>query len=325
MGLKLKMKNKLLDWAKNHRIAVWAFNIIFTIIFINVVNFNDTFNKFLNSEVCQSEIKQVNLYMASAGTVDILYLRPFVDVIDLNNPIFKPIFWIRDSLYNKGLSYLPNDDAERAMWWNYIKFIFFVKNEKKMNISNSKKYLDDVYNNLQNFYKYPIKNQKYRLERYNLFITTANLYVYDLIHSYKRNASLDALYKDEEQIKKIQGLLTLFIDTRINLEKYEPDTLKKYQEGDTRFEETVLANAITQIIIGNELSKNSEHCDKQLLTHHYETLRNLMFYSEHSKLYNISPCQVAIIKSRLQDDLPLIEKIPKTCSSQIKVRELKLK
>lgn len=317
------MNNKILEWAKKHKIAVWIFNIVFIIVFINAITFNETFNRILKSELCQSEIKQVNFYMAGAATIDNLYLIPIFKTINGNNPLLKPIFFVRDSLYNKGISYLPKNDAEKYVWWYYIKFMPFISSKSKMNTSNPQKYLDDIYDNLQSFYKYPIKNQKYKLDRYEMFITTANLYVFDLIHSYRRNSSVDNLYKDEKQVKKIDDLFTLFTNVRADIIKSEPETLKKFHNSNSRFEEVTLVNGITQLLIENELYKNPNKCDKPLIIFHWQSVSTLQLFLEHQKLYNLSNCQKIIIQDRLHEDTPFLKKVSKICEVDVPIITIK--
>ena len=309
------MKNKITNWAKKHRGLVWTINIFFIIIFMNAV----TFNEILKSDVCLSEIKQVNLYMAGAGTVDKLYLKPIGKIININSILLKPIVIVRDFLYNKGLSYLPKDDAEGSIYWYYIKFEPFIKNEPKMSFLNSEKYLDDVYSNLQNFYKYPLHNSKYKVARYDMFITTANLYVYDLIHLYRKYKSMDNLYEDEKQIERINDLFTLFTNARMYLTNSEPETLNKYHQGDTRFQEIVLVNAITQVLIENELHKNPNKCHKKLIIFHWQSVSALLLSIEHQKLYNLSSCQKQVIKDRLNEDTPLLNKVSKICKVNVPI------
>lgn len=315
----MEMKNKIINWAKKHRRLVLTINILFIIIFINAV----TFNEILKSDVCLSEIKQVNLYMAGAGTVDKLYLKPIAKTVNINNPILKPIIFVRDFLYSKGLSYLPKDDAESSIFWYYIKFSPFKTYISKMDFANSEKYLDDVYNNIQNFYKYPLKNPKYKLARYDMFITTANLYVYDLIHLYKKYKSVDDLYKDEKQVEKINDLFTLFTNARVYLTNSEPETLKKYHEGDTRFKEIVLVNAITQVLVENELHKNPNKCPNKLTIFHWQSVSALLLSIEHQKLYNLSSCQKQVIKDRLREDTPLLDKVSKVCNVKVPIITIK--
>lgn len=313
------MMENFLNWAKQHKVAMWTFNIVFIIVFINAV----IFNEILKSDVCKSDIKQVNFYMAGAGTVDKLYLKPFVKIVDINSPLLNPIILVRDYLYSKGISYLPKNDAESSIFWYYIKFEPFIKNVSKKSFSNSKVYLDDVYSNLHNFYKYPLENSKYKLARYDMFITTANLYVYDLIHQYRKYKNEDDLYEDEKQMKRINDLLTLFTNAREYLTKFEPETLKKYHQGDTRFKEIVLVNAITQVLIENELHINPNKCHKHLIIVHWQSVNALLLSIKHQELYNLSSCQKQVIKDRLHEDTPLLNKVSKVCKVNVPIVVIK--
>ena len=111
------MKDKIKNWVRQHKILILIFNIALVIVLLNVV----TFNEILHSDVCLSEIKQVNWYMASAGTIDKLYLKPIAKIVNMDNPILKPLILARDFFYDKGISYLPKNDAESSIYWYCIK------------------------------------------------------------------------------------------------------------------------------------------------------------------------------------------------------------
>ncbi len=304
------MKNKIRTWARQHKIIIWTFNIIFAIIFFNAIEFNS----FLHSEVCRSNIKQVNFYMAGAATIDKMYLKPLVKIFGENSLLLKPIVFVRDSLYNEGLSYLPKNDAESAVFWYYIKFLPFVKTKSKMNFYDGMKDSDDVYKNLQTFYKYPIKNQQYNVDRYSMLISTANIYIFDLIHVYENNKSIEDLYKDKKQIDRIKSLFTLFIHVNTNLEKSEPETLIKYYKSPLKFQEKTLINSITEILIGKGLYENVNSCNKPLIKAYFISGRDLLFCSEHFETCNLSRSQIAVIKERLRSMSSFMDKIPKSCS-----------
>lgn len=314
---------KIFNLMKTHRKKLVIVNtILFLFVVINVF----TFNSFLNSKEWHSDTKRVNTYMAGALTINTLYLVPLSKMLNVTSPILKPFSFIQDSLYRKGLSFLPTDDAEKEIWWFKVKFIDFYQDyslaiiRRKENNSFFEKYLNGIYDHFYGLSHYKTINSEFRVKRYDIFISTAVIYINDTINLYKiSDKNLINLYTDESQMQKITDLFNWVTYLREYVEKNEPKGIENLYNSDTFYSEMWLINSLTQLIIGEEFYKNKNNCPKELLNTNGVSFSYLFYHLNHEneKFKKKSLIHKTMIKLRLIDDLELIKKMPKSCSYKL--------
>lgn len=299
--------------------------LLISLVFQNIWVFNliDKTNQFKSSK------KQADLYITEALTINYIYLLPIVKTFGLNSPIANPFYFMRDLFYKKAMSFLPKEDVEQYIWWYKIKFVdLYPYYTKSINTDKSqqiffKNYLDDMYFNIIGLSKISLTNEQFKKERYCIFISTINLYLMDLMNLYTiKDKKLDKLYKDQKKIQEIKELYNSWVDLRSQVPRIEPEGLQYFQNSEINYGESLFLNLITQLILGNELNKNINSCDKDILKLNLNTVRNLLLYLDHTNNnLNNSKMHITNIKTRLNHNFELINKIPMSCRKNININE----
>ena len=307
------------------------------------------YSNYLNDKEWKSENQTVNYCMAGALTINTLYLVPLTRTFGINNPVLKPFTFARDSLYKKGLSYIPKDDAERGMWWCRVKFADFGqyyiwgllnKNEnesvKKGKISLYKNYLDEIYSNLINLSQTQkiLTNHEIKVKRYGFYVATFITYLntlIDLSEYENQDKTLISLYKDKKQIQRITYLFNRTANLKTYVEKSESEALKELSIQDSsstnaNYSETLLISSITQLLIGNKLYTNKFICSDPYLKSNYLLARNLLAYLKILRQYvkpktNFDKSRLtineAMIQRRLKEEGDFLDLIPSSCNIKI--------
>ena len=92
-------------------------------ILINIVIFSVT----IFIQLIQKEYPKQKAILATARNITIMYIIPLSNHYGRTSKYVKPFYCVRDNLYTKGMSMLPENSPEREVWWCKIRFIEFDK------------------------------------------------------------------------------------------------------------------------------------------------------------------------------------------------------
>lgn len=136
-----------------------------------------------------------NYYVhATTVSVFIFALHDYV-FLDFDNPIFKPLYKLRDYFFEKGESLIPNDNSENIVWWdqNYSTIYGSVASDRrdetmtidKLDKDNQLKLRERIYNYLLKFSEYPVKGDMFshKIDIRDTLITLSGVYndsIFDL-------------------------------------------------------------------------------------------------------------------------------------------------
>ena len=103
-----KIKNKFLKY-------------LFVFILINILLLLST----SISGLLQKEYRMQNALLRPADFITKAYIYPLSKIFGYENILTLPFYAVRNLLYNKGISLLPNDSPEKIVWWYSIRFVEF--------------------------------------------------------------------------------------------------------------------------------------------------------------------------------------------------------
>lgn len=170
-----------------------------------------------------------NYYVhATTVSVFIFALHDYV-FLDFDNPIFKPLYKLRDYFFEKGESLIPNDNSENIVWWdqNYSK-IYDLKDSSRNDTSMTIDKLDKdsqlklrerIYNYILKFSEYPVRGDIFnpKIDLKDTITTLINAYDNQILEFYDgkgmdriKNFAQDSLqqeryFKINELINKIEN------------------------------------------------------------------------------------------------------------------------
>ena len=149
-------------------------------------------------------------------------LNTFVEV---DNPIMQPLNKLQKYFYDKGIKYIPQNDAERAFWnykfnlYPYTRKTYMPKAFSKNNFVPSEihtQILDDVYQTIVDLYRYEFKDTNFKNEKFKVVPLLADqfqayLYLYaGTSNRLAKELSKKAL-QEKEVINKISNLLEILV------------------------------------------------------------------------------------------------------------------
>lgn len=202
-------------------------------------------------------------------------------VFDADSAIMKPLNKLQSYLYNKGIKYIPEDDAERALWNYKFNLYFYVR---KNHMPKEKYYpspyvadkkqtdlLDNVYQTMIELDAKKFKDPNLSRENYKLVPILAEYFVYFTYlyagHSSKLAPELSkkALVKQDviDKNKRIVEILSRY-HKNINEDKSLKRELETANDSILRSLYIALI-AISQKIIYADILKNNLSCDNQYI------------------------------------------------------------
>ena len=109
--------NKLgIDKKKTKLIIKRAIQII---IILNIILYSVFYQRYVST--APDTHKEARINMVNALMIHNIYFLALKIGIDFQNPILQPIVKLRDIFYKKGLNALPENDAERAIWFHQFE------------------------------------------------------------------------------------------------------------------------------------------------------------------------------------------------------------
>lgn len=161
--------------------------------------------------------------------------------IDFQNKLISPIKNFRDYFYHKGLSNLPKDEAERAIWFSIFEqklYNFSVKGgygalEKRYGATFAKKFINDIYKNIEIFSLYKFRDKESNISSSALedYISLINIYLIDFninIGKYRYSKEVFNFVSNNE--KFYNKLLNIYEWQNLFLEDYKQNHTSQYKK-----------------------------------------------------------------------------------------------
>ena len=200
------------------------------------------------------------------GNMVFFYRKMLNIFVEVDNPIMSPLNTLQESIHNKGIKYLPENDAEIAVW-RYKFFLYFYTRKNYLpdkHLSNSKeiskkrvKVLDDMYWAIETLATKKIADEEINRMKYKVFPLIVSYYA--LSHAYYFGSEpsyslMKALMQSEihmQRVEKIIDWLVIFKDEWSNdltlykeIEKKHPEAVTSHYLALISFIETVLDKEI---------------------------------------------------------------------------------
>ncbi|MDD3150672.1 MAG: hypothetical protein PHV68_07535 [Candidatus Gastranaerophilales bacterium] len=249
------------------------------------------------------------LFMVSAQVLNIVYAMPLAKILGKDNILVKPIFDLRDFLFNQGYKFLPENDAERAMWWYGIKFKSYenidfndyIKNKShSLNEETKMLYiLNNSYENLEELSTKKIKDKFFNKNRFWIQGYIASKYLlfegYTLSNYYRKENKLDKIKYPEQyylyylpnEIKKIEQIRKWTNDLRTYYKKNNKEGYKKLYNPEKIINTYVLDNEIHTIILTSKIVNKKFNCNDENVNVYLYTYKKIM--ENDNKLNKIFP------------------------------------
>lgn len=120
-------------------------------IVINIVLFSSV----IINELKDKQYPKQKAILISSHTITRIYILPIGKHLGFQTPILIPFRFVRDCLYNKGISMLPEDSSEREVWWYNTRFLEYAAIVKptisKWFSSHKKPFSDKEINNINDW------------------------------------------------------------------------------------------------------------------------------------------------------------------------------
>ncbi len=94
--------------------------IVLCFIVFNFIVFTGIVNATMNNSFASART-----YMLSAEKINELYIFPLSHLTRWDHPVTEPFYFVRDKLYNTGLSKFPKNEGEKEIWWYKIRYAEF--------------------------------------------------------------------------------------------------------------------------------------------------------------------------------------------------------
>lgn len=233
--------------------------------------------------------KEARIYLASAYTINKVYIFPLSNTFGFLSPVTKPFYMVRNFLYKKGMDKLAPADGEREWWWGRIKEQEFVElymqamfDWNYQNILPKKKadellkMEDEVYTHLLSIPNAEPYDKSLKKEKYLMFIETG--YRYATYFSYLPDEFLRDYNEDYTniQIKHFKNVYDVYL-------KYKDFAIKNEKE------------SIEFVPKSNELAMREPEFISQLLSH--------LLYSLDKKNNLSCDCEYLKVLTSTQSDI----------------------
>ncbi|KKP38403.1 MAG: hypothetical protein UR30_C0019G0018 [Candidatus Peregrinibacteria bacterium GW2011_GWC2_33_13] len=224
--------------------------LIFILIFItfNFIIFAGIVNRTKNQPFASARA-----YMLSAEIINKLYIFPISHLTRWEHPVTKPFYFIRDYLYNKGLSEFPKSEGERELWWYKIRqdeFRVLVEDNLvtySINWENSipkylfskvnrfKEWNNELYNHIEPMTKAKITDETFRKQKLAVFVDLATLSagmnkcLSEKLEQVRLGKSSGVgIYPDNTHVKKYDKVYTLYVNLLNYSKKHEKDSYEYF-------------------------------------------------------------------------------------------------
>ncbi len=157
------------------------------------------------------------------GNIVFFYRKILNIFVEVDNPIMSPLNTLQESIYNEGVKYLPENDAEIAVW-KYKFFLYFYTRKNYLpdkHLSNSKtiskkrvKVLDDMYWAIEILATKNIADSEMNKMKYKIFPFIASYY--DLVQGNYFGSEagyyrIKALMQNEKYMQRVENIINWLV------------------------------------------------------------------------------------------------------------------
>lgn len=185
--------------------------ILIFIIASNIIFYFNERSHWINNN--HAHLKAKEYYIL--GNMVFFYRKMLNLFVKVDNPIMHPLNKLQVAIYNKGISYIPEDDGERAVWKNKFELYFYgrgfyLPNDKSPETIDAisplrVQILDDTYNVIESLATKPIADKEMNEMRYKIFPLVAAYYVTKQFYYFGNEAHYSQgirLINDTEKIER---------------------------------------------------------------------------------------------------------------------------
>lgn len=222
------------------------------------------------------------VYLSSATTVFYVYIVPSTKIFGPYNILSKPFFPVVNFLYENGMKYLPDNDAERQIWWSRIRFNEFYHcvqptlldyigrriDASKVNPEEYLRWTDEIYSHLEPMAKLSIKDPVFKGLRFKTYNDIAWSYtrargsliyrIYSPINS-KKYPYNEAFVNNEKEINKLENVLDWYLALKENPENNKQ--VKSLLKSAKWHLDYILIERLTIEILASKIIHNEFKCN----------------------------------------------------------------
>ena len=261
--------------------------IFFVFLFFFLMNLVINLNVILHHTVGRP-YPPAKILLSTATYMTHFHIAPLEGIAGVNSPIVQPFIYLRDRLYDWGQGFLPEDEAERLIWWDIIYSKQFDRRymskidtlelnemiEKESNVKLAFDFTDKLYENYIKLSKYKrLEDSEFRKARYLKFIDSFALnYIYYRLRMYNRKAFKDGaplnfadknpFLNNDKEIQRIKNILSIYFNFKEYSEKYEKEGID-YIKRNYPIKEDELIVRLATLILGNQINKQKLDCNSK--------------------------------------------------------------
>jgi hypothetical protein len=213
----------------------------------------------------------------AAGQVLYFYRTVLADFVRPGKyRIFKPLDWLQRAIYDQGCRYLPDDDAEAAIWHDiWLVYPYSKRLLTPRPIDVARNFLDEVWQNLETLATKPLRDRQMYLQHYlRNYAGMAHFYAYTKHYYVDPGISVARRYVQRpEYIERDERLVGYLFELKEKWQK-EPD-LQRFIDGQPKvavMRQVALLMQLVDIIDARVWSKTF-NCDDPYFAHYLEVRR----------------------------------------------------
>lgn len=239
----------------------------------------------------------------------VFFYRKILNIfVEVDNPIMYPLNNLQENIYNKGIKYLPKNDAEIAIW-KYKFFLYFYSRKDytpDKHLNNSKemspkrvKVLDDMYWAIETLATQSISDSEMNQMKYKIFPLIVSYYemlqgnYFGSKSGYYRIQALMKNKKYQQRVIAIINWLVIFkkeldddVTLKKEIEKYHPAIVTSYY--------LALISSIETIFI-YEMENKTLKCDNQYIDLYINNRREVYGDGKTSPLFKLKKGQSQVL------------------------------
>lgn len=277
------------------------------------------------------------LCMSGAVTLNTIYIFPLSKILGYQNIIVKPFYLARNVIYQSGLYFLDNNDAEREMLWYIVRYNEFeelivpqidryIDDKPSINPAFLVEWIDEVYQHIKTIPLNSFKDEWFNSRRFNIFCDIVWNYVALrpalLSQLAGENENLHPFLKDKKEISRIEDVLRDFMDFRGRARAQEPEGLKYFYSLPERWygDLEIIHTATLYILVHRDIT-GTLTCADPLLGLHLETRNKLLHYVVNDS--RLTPEKKQEIENDLNSSLDsgLVKAIASKCPEEFERHE----
>lgn len=252
-------------------------------------------SKWINSQ--HAHLKAKEYYVLNRMVF--FYRKGLTKVVQVDNPIMYPLNKLQKALYNKGVSYLPQDDGESAVWKYHFFWQFYCKGydlpndgtpESIDNVSPLRiKTLDEIYSTLESLATKKISDPEIDSMRYKVLPITAELYALNHLYYYGNKSSpyrRNRFMIDRERYQRILNIVS-WMETNYQNWKSKPDIYNEIRQKHQHIELSHYVSLLvySELVLVKKIAFFDFSCNDHYASLFIKTRKQLLDFMSRKNLY----------------------------------------